>query len=245
MNATRSLSLRVCVRSALAWLTLAFIGSAAMAGDFSVFPTSPDFGQRNSTSFVVANQSANPLRAQIRVFAWTQSGGRNIDSPTEEMIASPPFVDLAGKDNQTIRLLYRGKLPVDAPRAFHVVISELPEMANTSPRRNKTLNTVISFSMPVYLEPQGAEPALSAVMSRGPGNSGSLTLSNTGTRRATIKSATIQKPGGPSALARLPATVLPGSSIEIPVQDPAQIGVGSSVRVTTEERSFDVPVSMR
>jgi len=245
MNPTLKRSMRACLRGTLALLMVAFIGRTAMAADFSVFPTSPDFGQRNSTSFVIANQSANPLRAQIRVFAWTQNGGRNIDSPTEEMIASPPFVDLAGKDNQTVRLLYRGKLPVDGPRAFHVVISELPEMADTSPRRGKTLNTVISFSMPVYLEPQGAEPALSAVLSRGPGNSGSLTLSNGGTRRATIKSATVQRAGGQSALGRLPATVLPGSSIEIPVQDPALFGAGSSVRVTTEERSFDVPVSMR
>lgn len=245
MSAIQGLCRRAGRRGALALLMLAFIGRAAMAADFSVFPMSPDFGQRNSSSFVIANQSASPLRAQIRVFAWTQSGGRDIDSPTEEMIASPPFVELGGKDNQTVRLLYRGKVPVDAPRAFHVVVSELPELADTSPRRGRTLNTVISFSMPVYLEPQGAEAALSAALIRGAGNSGAVILSNGGTRRATIKSATVQKAGGQLALARLPATLLPGSSIEIPVQDPALFAAGFTIRVATEERSFDVPVSLR
>jgi len=244
-------------RAAFFWLALLlalapFAGPAA-AADFSVYPVSPSFAGRPTTSFVVSNQSANPLRVQVQVFAWTQPDGADIDAATEEMIASPPFVELAAKENQTVRLLYRGKAPVDSERAFHVVVSELPDMVaanpGTSPRRSKTLNTAISFSMPVFLEPvQRAEAAPAIELARNADQSLQLRIANTGGRRAVIKSLVLQGPGGTAPIAgRLPVTVLAGGAIamRLPAAGLQQLGSGLTARVTTEDRTYDVPVSQR
>ena len=98
-------------------LALVSVATPARAADFSVYPVSPPFAGRPTTSFTVSNHSASSLRVQVRTFLWTQSEGRDVQTPSDELIASPPFVELGPRENQIVRLLYRGGMPADAERA--------------------------------------------------------------------------------------------------------------------------------
>ena len=190
------------------------------------------------------------LFRSVRTFLWTQSEGRDVQTPSDELIASPPFVELGPRENQIVRLLYRGGMPADAERAFHVVVSELPEPADASPRRARTLGTAISFSMPVFVEP--ARPGVSALsldlLRAGQADAG-LAISNAGTRHARLTAISLHGAGWSAQLAAdLPKTVLAGGSVALPVPAAAlrQLGPGAlTARIESDGQTHDVPLRLR
>jgi fimbrial chaperone protein len=78
-------------------------GTAAYGANLQISPVSISFqpGQ-NSAGIQLQNNGDTPLYGQVRVYAWDQRDGIDALTPTTQLVASPPIIEIAGKSAQTI-----------------------------------------------------------------------------------------------------------------------------------------------
>jgi fimbrial chaperone protein len=75
----------------------------------------------------VANQAPQPASVQVRVFRWTQAEGAETLTPTQDVVASPPFATIPSGSTLAIRVIRASTAPVVGEEAYRVVIDQLPE----------------------------------------------------------------------------------------------------------------------
>lgn len=109
-------------------------------------------------------KNPSPMHAQIRLFKWTQSDGKEFLKPTDEILASPPFIAISGDKPQLVRIidnLVQNKIldkeslkDQNTPeRAYRIIIDELPDM-ELEPKAG--LDFVMHYSVPVFIGNSGS-----------------------------------------------------------------------------------------
>ena len=177
---------------------------------------------QNAEGLWLSNTGDTSVRAQVRVYRWTQENDADQLAPTKERLASPPMIALAGGDRQLIRAIRLGGPPTDgAEQAYRLIIDELP---SEDPAR-KGLQYVLRYSVPVFVQPLGApasEPQLQWALQR-EGDKTWLAVSNAGGTHAQLADLTYIDPAGqrtPVAPGLL-GYVLPGMHMRWAVKVPA------------------------
>ena len=168
---------------------------AAHAATLQISPVSVNFGATtNASGLTLINPSDAALYGQVRVFRWTQANGDDQLSPTEDLIASPPLIQVAGKANQLVRLVRRQSAPVAVEQSYRLLIDELP-----SPEDNNGGGVTIRlrYSVPVFIEPAlpDAQATLTWHLAHTAGH-WILSVKNTGVRHAQISGVTVYSPDG-------------------------------------------------
>lgn len=138
-------------------------GTAAHGANLQISPVSISFqpGQ-NAAGIQLQNNGDTPLYGQVRVYAWDQRDGIDALTPTTQLVASPPIIEIAGKSAQTIRLVRRAGTPVGNPSApgggeqtYRILIDELPrgdpQQANVAIR--------LQYSVPAFVLPSDTQAA--------------------------------------------------------------------------------------
>lgn len=135
--------------AALALSACVMLPGMAQAEGLQVAPVAVTIPARSSVVFV-SNQGASPLRAQVRVFRWSQQDGEDMLAETTELVASPPFVTVASGSQQVVRLVRLGEPDAGVPceQTYRIIVDELP--AGEQPPSDG-LRYVMRFSIPVYL----------------------------------------------------------------------------------------------
>lgn len=148
----RSCFLRALPR-ALALLS-ALAGAACLASGLQVSPTSLTLqATQQADGLWLSNTGNDVVHAQVRVYRWTQDEKGDQLTPTKELLASPPMVDLAVGAKQLIRAIRLGAPPAgNAEQAYRLVVDELP----IQKPGEKGLQYVLRYSMPVFVQPAGA-----------------------------------------------------------------------------------------
>lgn len=122
----------------------------ARAADLQVSPISLEFKEAEQAQGLwLSNTGSQPLRAQLRVYAWTQDGGTEKLEPSGELVASPPAVVIPAGGRQLVRLVRPQPGPVTAEKSFRVVIDELPALAPGGARTG--LSFLLRYSVPVFV----------------------------------------------------------------------------------------------
>lgn len=146
-------------RKAITLVACAAIPSAAHAQGLQVSPVSLEITERSGV-LRLGNGSDGQLRAQVRVYRWLQSDGEDRLVETDELIASPPFVQVEPDAEQVIRLVRFGDEALamsECERSYRVVVDELPG----DPGKAQTgLQYVLRYSVPVSLGGNGRLPNL-------------------------------------------------------------------------------------
>lgn len=145
MIATRTLS-----RAALAVSAWAMLPGIAHAGGLQVAPVSVTIPERSGVVWL-NNESEEPLRAQVRVFRWTQANGEDVLAETTDVVASPPFAEIAPGTQQVIRLVRFGGGAVamtTCEQTYRIIVDELPPADQPA---TTGLQYVLRYSVPVYL----------------------------------------------------------------------------------------------
>src|SRR6476619_5108472 len=94
---------------ALVWLLAGAVATSATAGSLQVSPILLEFGDKDmARELWLSNSGPEPIRAQIRVEAWSQEGGVDTLRPTRELLASPPMAELAPGARQLVRIVRPG-----------------------------------------------------------------------------------------------------------------------------------------
>jgi len=134
-------------------------GAAAHGANLQISPVSISFqpGQ-NSAGIQLQNNGDAPLYGQVRVYAWDQRDGVDALTPTTQLVASPPIIEIAGKSVQTIRLVRRAGNPATpggAEQTYRILIDELPrgdpQQGNVAIR--------LQYSVPAFVLPSDTQAA--------------------------------------------------------------------------------------
>lgn len=236
-------------RNALRGLTAALLiacGSAGASG-LQVAPVGLEFAPSSTAQGVwLTNTGNDTLRAQVRVFHWTQADGKDVLTPTQGLVASPPMLNLQPAAQQLVRVIRTGG-PVASPDedAYRLLIDELPQPEKES---KSSVRYILRYSVPAFVETPGsvdAAPALIWSLQRD-GEGFALVARNTGSRHAQLSDASLQSTGGkPITLSTgLLGYVLPGSTMRWPLKVPAaQLGNGTLLKVTVNGKPFEQTLS--
>jgi fimbrial chaperone protein len=153
----------------------------AQASGLQVEPTSVTVTERSEELYLL-NSGDVPLQAQVRVYRWVQDAQGERLEPTEDLLASPPMVQLAPDGRRVVRLVSTGARTCED--TFRLAIDELP-----APRTETSgLRYVMHYSVPVFVTPKRCEaiaPQLTwRIEAQGP--AARLVVSNGGTMHAQL-----------------------------------------------------------
>lgn len=138
----------------LAWATavaMFAVSSGVAADSFSISPTNLTVkGSERATALTVKSGGPGRIQGQVRVMRWTRSGGKDVLTPTRDVVASPPVLQLERNKETTIRLVRVKKSPPKGPReCYRVLIDQLPG----SRRSGSAINFTIRHSVPLCFLP--------------------------------------------------------------------------------------------
>ncbi|WP_322044507.1 molecular chaperone [Paraburkholderia sp. J67] len=166
---------------------------AAMAATLQISPVTIEFAAGEvATGLTLRNPGDTPLYGQVRVFQWGQAQGDDVLTPTADVIASPPLIEIAPHSDQLVRLVRAnasssqgaGAAP-DSEQSFRILIDELPT-PGTPGAEGVTIR--LRYSVPVFVDGPGggsARPLLAWRLVHGP-QGYALRAENAGTKRAQI-----------------------------------------------------------
>ncbi|MBS0583176.1 MAG: molecular chaperone [Proteobacteria bacterium] len=206
---TRSVLFRIALLAGLA------LAGSAHASGLQVSPVSLSLTPaQNADGLWLSNTGDNEVQAQVRVFRWTQEGGEEKLAPSRGLVVSPPMLKLAPGDRQLIRVIRTGAPPAGADaveEAYRVAIDELP----VETRVKKGLRFVLHYSVPVFVEPVGAQVAPKLVWTLRRGVDGiAVDLANQGGGHAQIADLALTDANGQrvALAAGLVGYALPGAT---------------------------------
>lgn len=140
-------------------LALAAALAPAQAANLQISPVMINFrGPQGAAGITLQNLGEAAVYGQVRVYLWEQRDGDDVLTPTQEVVASPPLVQIAPKSSQTIRLVRR-----QAPAAgqggelsYRVLIDEVPRAEDES---GSGVDIRLRYSVPVFMLPADARSA--------------------------------------------------------------------------------------
>lgn len=201
---------------ALALLVLPGVCAPAWAASLQVAPTSVELqpGEKGEAVWLSNTDADAPVRAQVRLFRWTQHDGEDRLEPTRDLAISPPLVELAGSARQLVRVIRTGAPPTGAETSFRIIVDEVPSAASDE---QTGLKFLLRYSIPVFVLPAGDAPIsyeLSPRLERN-GDAATLVVGNRGGRHAQLADlAYIDASGKRRVLmAGLVGYVLPGQTM--------------------------------
>lgn len=189
---------------------------SASAGVFSVTPVRIYMTPRDrAVAVTITNEGDTEVVLQADLNAWSQQpDGTDEQSPTEDLILSPPIIKLAPKARQVVRLALLK--PADASRQliYRLIMREVPE-ALASKDKAIEVPIALAMSMPVFITPPPAKREMSCQAGprneQTPTDSLNVSCSNSGTAYAQVREILVKR--GAQTLARFEggSYILPGA----------------------------------
>ncbi len=219
-----------------------FSAGTACAASLQVAPVSVDMvSPKQSATIHLRNTGDRPVQVQVRVFKWSQVEGRDILTPTTEVIASPPAASLKQETSYTIRLARTASPVQSGELAYRLLVDQLPEVNVKRPATE--VDMVVRYSLPIFFGDRSAAADLKWDVRQ---DSGRLLVraTNRGDRHVKVANLTITPNGGSglSAGKGLNGYVLPGSTKEWSVSVGGRHARSIS-RVTITARGDDYDIS--
>src|SRR4051812_29604670 len=120
-----SLGVRVIGRGAA--LLACLVAPAALAASMHVAPLRLDLGpQRPVASLVIGNPEQAEIAVQAETVAWTQEGGRDVYTPTRDVLINPSIFRIPAGGQQIVRVgLQVGTDSTE--RSYRVFVRQLPQ----------------------------------------------------------------------------------------------------------------------
>lgn len=186
---------RFLTRVLLVLLACLGFGAAAQAANLQISPVTIHLrAEQGAVGINLQNLGDQPMYGQVRVFAWDQRNGEEVLAPTQELVASPPIVEIAANSRQTIRLVRARPGPVAQEKTYRVLIDEVSREDDTG---RSGVDIRLRYSVPVFVLPSGAagKEILDWQVYRQDGE-WMLRISNSGTFHAQIGALTLTNRNG-------------------------------------------------
>jgi fimbrial chaperone protein len=200
------------------------LATAGHAAGLQVAPALVEVPGQSGTVWLT-NENNRPLRAQVRVYRWMQDNNEDQLVETEDLIASPPFIEVPTDKRQVVRLVRFGAQQTAAAEApceqsFRVIVDELPDFTEAETRQG--MNYVLRYSVPVFVQ----NPKCTVVAPRlswqlvVSGQRVFLEVANTGNQRAQLANVRLTGADGNETILApgLMGYVLPGANRRFAVE---------------------------
>ncbi|MFP3757747.1 fimbria/pilus periplasmic chaperone, partial [Cupriavidus sp. SIMBA_020] len=136
------------------WISLAAV--PVQAATLQISPVLVDLApQQGATGILLRNPGATPIYGQVRVYAWDQAQGDDVLTPTTEIQASPPIIQVPSKGEQLVRLVRSGNDLAPLQKSYRLVIDEIPDPS--TPLVNGVVLRM-RYSVPVFVAGATPEP---------------------------------------------------------------------------------------
>ena len=170
--------------AALLLAAVAFVGplaDTASAATFNVSPTQVFLsGNETSTLLTIRNESAEPLRFQLSVFAWSQNpAGEMVLTPTNDVVFFPALLSLEPNEERKVRV---GRVVAAGAveQTYRIFVEELPPLeavVNTG----SSVRLLTRMGIPVFVRPSKDVNAPAVDGLAVDGQAVRFTVANTGT----------------------------------------------------------------
>lgn len=221
--------------------------SNSVAASLQISPVIVDFaGDTQATGLTLHNPGDKPLYGQVRVFRWDQSTGEDQLVPTDDLIASPPLIQVAPNSEQLVRLVKRNATASVIEGSYRLLIDELPA-AEDNPAAGVTIR--LRYSVPVFIASSvpTAQPILQWHVSK-ENNQWWLLVHNGGNRHAQIAAIDIKSASGKTFPINkgLLGYVLPGRSRrwQLPIAADAPLGKQAIIHAMINASPIDSPIDI-
>src|SRR5690625_7331599 len=128
---------RLYARTALAYIPILFLLGAyftasASASTLLIWPVYPLIeSDQNSTALWVENRGNQSVFIQLRVFAWEQRDNQDLTIEQNNIVGSPPMVEIEPGARQLIRIVTKHTTPEYTDTDWRALLDDQPNM--TSP----------------------------------------------------------------------------------------------------------------
>lgn len=189
---------------------------ASWAGSFEVNPIRIDLTAAvRSATVTVRNSGNDPVVVQVSVQAWSQEEGKDVLSPTNEVLISPPIATIPADKEQVIRVGLRRAPDAQKELSYRLFLQEVPPPPQPG---FQGLQVALRIGLPIFVQPRSGPAKATLVWDAQLRNPGSvyLKLQNKGTGHIQISDLEMYLPDEkePVAAHSSLAYVLPGQSRE-------------------------------
>ena len=165
-------------------LCLSLLFARALAADLRVNPTTLVMAiDEHDAEISFSNLGDTPLRAQVRLYRWTQQQGQDRLIATQDLAVSPPRLEIPPHTQHTVRLVRLKDVAGPAEISYRIVVSEFPGEPEDAGGKS-----LVRYSAPIFLAPAGGSVTvhqLTAQVSQLGGRT-LLRIDNHGTRHARL-----------------------------------------------------------
>lgn len=164
---------------------LALAGAGAGAASLQISPVMITLrAGQGASGLNMQNMGETPVYGQVRVYLWQQKDGDDVLTPTQDVVASPPIIQIGAKSSQVIRLVRRSEQLPGAELCYRILIDEIPKDEN-GPAVGVDIR--LRYSVPMFVLPadERGAPALAWAVSKKDGH-WLLRVRNSGKQRAQI-----------------------------------------------------------
>ncbi|RDS79327.1 molecular chaperone [Dyella monticola] len=161
------------------------LSGALWAGSVEVSPVIASLSANHAIeAFTVRNEGQLPVTVQVSLMKWDQVQGKDVLTPTEELLSTPPLFSVAPGQSQILRVGAMHVTPRDGEIAYRMFLTEVPPPPQPGFRG---LSVTLRLSIPIFIEPaKTRSPQLAwRVMPRADGGA-LVDVANSGTIHAKI-----------------------------------------------------------
>ena len=228
----------------LAAILAAAAGAGAASGaDLRVAPVivEPGPGGRTTTLNVI-NGEDTPLKAQVRVMKWSQKDGQDILTPTNDLVASPPFVSLKPHQRYLVRLVRTAKAPPTGEESYRILVDQVPQPGDVKPG---TVNLILRQSIPAFFSDAPRRQAKVDWRIVTQGQVAWLVGHNSGDRRVRLSDLSLNEANKPIFhQTGLVGYVLPNSEMRWAIPQQGLVAANGKVQMTADTDTGPVNVSL-
>jgi fimbrial chaperone protein len=225
------------------------ISHGVIAGSFEVNPIRVDLSPTvRSVALSVRNGGADAMVVQVSVSAWSQEDGKDILTPTNEVLVSPPIATIAPDGEQIIRVGLRRAPDAKRELSYRIFLQEVPPPPKPG---FQGLVVALRVGLPIFVQPRQGPAKATLVWNAElrTGNTIHLKLENQGTGHIQISTVELFLPSEKEAIAEQSglAYVLPGQAREWGLKlrhTGVKKGDRLSMKVSTDAGSIDSEIDL-
>jgi len=168
----------------LGWLMAGWLALPVAAANLQISPVMILLrAGQGATGINMQNLGEVAVYGQVRVYQWDQKDGDDVLTPTQDVVASPPIIQIGPKSSQIIRLVRRSEQLPASELTYRILIDEIPK--DDGPASGVDIR--LRYSVPMFVLPadERAAPVLAWSVFKKDGF-WMLRVRNSGTQRAQI-----------------------------------------------------------
>jgi fimbrial chaperone protein len=202
------------------WATLCALAllspTLSSAAEWNVDPVRVELSpQQQTAAIIVRNESDQPSSIQIQAVSWSQVDGKDVYTPTRELLVSPPIATIPPKSDQVIRVALRRPADPSKELAYRINLQELPHEQATE---STGVQVALRIGLPVFVQSAkgDAAPKMAWSVARVTDSQLKVQLRNQGNAHVQVSDFSLHAAGAAQAVSSESASsyVLAGQSRE-------------------------------